>query len=117
MAYGRAGMLLPAWANHVNDALRTGSLNETERTMLSNAQRQRVVDFFNTLPQVAERGYIKAVGNPDCGFGRAYIRRHMNLASRYSEELHETDGLAFTEKELNAVLGAWATLCENPSLQ
>ena len=114
MAYGRAGMPLPEYVRHISDALRTGNLEETERTMLSDAQRQKVVDFFNTLPQVADNGYIKVANNPDCRFGRRYIRQHMPLVSHYAGNLREAEGLEFTEMELGAILRAWSAVGDNP---
>ena len=114
MAYGRFGVPLPTWVSRVSDALRTGSLDESERELLQAAHRQKLVDFFNTLPDVADNGYLSGSDNPDCRFGRDYVRQHMELTGLYAGELREAEGMELAETELASVLRAWAAFLDNP---
>ena len=114
MAYGPFGVPLPTWATWPPEALRTGSLDEAERERLREAHRQKLVDFFNTLPDVADNGYLSGSDNPDCRFGRDYVRRHMDLTGLYAGELHEAEGMELTETELESVLRAWDAFFNNP---
>ena len=100
----------------VNRAFRTGQLPEPVRTQLRDADRRKLVDFFNTLPDVDGNGYFNPCRNhnPDQGFGQHYIRSGFQLSLRYLDDLADAEGAELTDEQYQAALNAWRVIFNGP---
>ena len=81
---------------------------EPLRSALRTADRQRLVDFINTLEDVKRDGGW----NPDCGYCRYYMREHLFIAQFYLPEMDRAIGIELEQRNLNsirALLGYLAT--------
>ena len=72
---------------------------EPLRTALRTADRQRLVDFVNTLEDV-ER---KNDSDPDSGFWRWYVKGHLFIAQFYLPELDLSIGIEVEQPNLDSI--------------
>ena len=72
---------------------------EPLRGALRAADRQRLVDFINTLEDVERHDD----SDPDSGFWRLYVKEHLFIAQFYLPELNRTIGIELEQSNLDSI--------------
>ncbi len=73
----------------IPESLRVRRVAEPLRAQLETAAQLKLVDFFNTLPDLDDSGYFNSHNTSRCRSGRNHIRQHMALSFEYLEDLPE----------------------------
>ncbi len=86
------------------DSAPRSKIPETLRTHLRNADRQRLVDFVNTLDELHETNDGRgALWDKDAGFWGAHTRNHLIRSQFYLDELSSGIGVELSDANLAAV--------------
>ena len=86
------------------------SIPEPLRTTLRNADRQRLVDWVNTLEKIDWEGSEGYSFNVSAGFWKDYVKNHIYSSQIYLDELSTTTGITLSSANLTAVKGVMKNL-------